>query len=97
MSKTSKEVFKWDPTVGRRRAPGANLTALGPTREALWYFWSVSLDHQLTPIEWGTGLHSDLPGNSSPEVSLLVPTEGSLAYSTPPSERKECVRTAQKR
>ena len=28
------------------------------------------------------GLHSDLPDNSSPEVSPLAPTEGSLAYST---------------
>ena len=96
MSETSREVSEWDPTEGRRRAPGANRTALGPTREALWYFWSASLDHQPTPIEWGTGLHLDLPDNSSPEVSLLTPTEGSLAHSTPPSERKGCTRVAQK-
>ena len=40
----SREFSEWDPTVGRRRAPGANRTALGPNREALWYFWSASLD-----------------------------------------------------
>ena len=97
MSETGREVFEWDPTVGRHRAPGANRTALGPTREALWYFWSASLDHQPTLIEWGMGLHSDIPDNSSLEVSLLMPTEGSLAYSTPPSEQKGCVRAAQKR
>ena len=84
-SETSREFSEWDPTVGRRRAPGANRMDPGPTREALWYFWSASLDRESTPIEWGTGLHSDLPDNSSPEVSLLAPTEGSLAYSTPPS------------
>ena len=42
------------------------------------------------------GLHSDLPDNSSPGVSLLAPTEGSKAPSTPPSERKGCVRATQK-
>ena len=73
-------------TVGRHQAPRANQTALGPTRETLWYFWSASLDHQPTPIEWGMGLHLDLPNNTSPEVSLLAPSDGSLAYATPPSE-----------
>ena len=68
-----QEVSEWDPTEGRRRAPRANQMALGTTREALWYFWSASLDHKPTPIEWGTGLHLDLPDNSSPEMSLLVP------------------------
>ena len=39
MSETGREVSEWDPTVGRHRSPGANRTALGPTREALLYFW----------------------------------------------------------
>ena len=86
MSKTGREVSEWDPTIEEHRAPGAHRMALGPTREALWYFWSASLDHQPTPIKRGTGLHLDLPDNSSPEVSLLTPTKGSLAYSTPPFE-----------
>ena len=72
--------------------PGTHQMALGPTREALWYFWSASLDRKLTPIEWGTVLHLELPDNSSLEVSPLAPTEGSLAYSTPPSERKGSTR-----
>ena len=97
MSETSREIFEWDPTVGRRRALMANRTDPGPTREALWYFWSVSLDREPTPIEWGMGLHSDLPDNSSPKVSLLVPTEGSMTPSTPPSEQNGCVREMQKR
>jgi hypothetical protein len=96
MSEIGGEVSEWDPTVGSHRAPGANRTALGPTREALWYFWSASLDRLPTPIEWGTGLHSDLPDSSSPEVSPLAPIEGSLAYSTPPFERKGCARGVQK-
>ena len=96
MSETSREVFEWDPTVGRHRAPRANRTALGPTRKTLWYFWSVSLDHQPTPIEWGMGLHLDLPDNSSLEVSPLVPIEGSLAHSTPPSEQNGSVRVVPK-
>ena len=44
VSETGREVSEWDPTVGRHRAPRVNRTALGPTREALWYFWSASQD-----------------------------------------------------
>ena len=82
-----------------REAPSPRDQSNGPgtTREALWYFWSVSLDHQPTPIEQDTGLHLDLPDNSSPEVSQLAPTEGSLACSTPSSKQKGCTRVTQKR
>jgi len=44
VSETGREVFEWDPTIGRHRATGAQRTAPAPTREALWYFWSASLD-----------------------------------------------------
>ena len=86
MFETGREVSEWDPTIGRHRAPWANRAALGPTREALWYF-SARLWTASRPLSKGDmGLHLDLPDNSSPDVSLLVPTEGSLAYSTPPSK-----------
>ena len=45
VSETGREVSEWDPTVERHRATGAQRTAPAPTRETLWYSWSVSLDH----------------------------------------------------
>ena len=44
----------------------------------------------------GLGPPLGLPNNSSPKMSPLAPTEGSLAYSTPPSERKGSARVIQK-
>ena len=80
MSETDREVSEWDPIVGRHRAPGANRMALSPTREALWYYLECVSRPLADPNQMGTGLHLDLPDKSSPEMSLLAPTEGSLTY-----------------
>ena len=96
MSETDRKVSEWDPTEGRRRALRTNRTALGPTREALLVLLECVSGPLADPYRRGHGPPLGLPDNSSPKVSPLAPTEGSLAYSTPPSKQKGCARVAQK-